>query len=58
MCFVLGEFETALAGSVEGTTVDRSVPALLLGAARREGKKLLREIGDVGPGMCDVGLPI
>ena len=47
-----------LAGSVEGTPVERSVPARLLGGARREGKRLLREVGDVGPGMCDVGLPI
>jgi len=58
VCFVPFEFEWVLEGSVEGTRVERSVPARLLGAARRDGKKLLREVGDVGPGMFEVGLPI
>ena len=52
-------FEWVAVGSVDGTRVDRSVPARLLGGARREGNMLLpREGGDVGPGMCDAGLPI
>ena len=38
----------------------RSVPARLLGAARREGSKLfpLAGGGDVSPGICDAGLAI
>ncbi len=57
--FVPFEFEWVAAGSVDGTMVERSVPARLLGGARREGNMLLpREGGDAGPGMCDVGLPI
>ena len=57
--FVPFEFDSIASGSVDGTRVERSVPARLLGGARREGNMLLpRDGGDVGPGMCDNGLPI
>lgn len=59
VCFVPLELEWVAAGSVEDTRAERRVPARLLGAARREGNILLpRDVGDVGPGICDVGLPI
>jgi len=35
--FVPFEFEWVVAGSVDGTRVERSIPAWLLGGARREG---------------------
>jgi len=55
--FVPFGFEWVAVGSVDGTRVERSVPARLLGGARREGNILLpREGGDVGPGVCDAGL--